>query len=205
MRQLAAYVVPMLICLLGACGSNSSGTRSESDPHGDTEADDTTSDGISEAEAGGGNHNSQQSSNDETSTESGAPNEGSDEPEPAHAEPPGDLECNPGERREAMAGEDGSECVCQDIGFWACYGVSDSRAIGGDATCKDHLSITQGDCVKSWGNCDDRHTYMVTCPRGVCLCIVDATIVGELEPGTECPQSIAEANRACGWNLDRDN
>lgn len=123
--------------------------------------------------------------------------------EPAPAQRPADAapQCVPGERRMGMTAAEGSSCICRDSGLWVCFGVSPERAIGGDASCRQQLEITQDACTMMWGACDDAHAYMVTCPRGVCLCIVDAVVVGELEPGTTCPADVQAANALCSWKL----
>lgn len=122
---------------------------------------------------------------------------------PALAHPPDSPTCVAGERRGPRSAEEGNVCVCQSGGFWSCYGVSDARAIGGTARCASSLNISQESCLKVWSQCEDGHTYMITCPNSMCVCIVDAIIVGQLEPGTACPSTLEEANTACGWQLRR--
>lgn len=135
----------------------------------------------------------------------GADNGG--QPEPlGTAAPDGSGECEVGTRRDAAAGEDGSHCVCSEFKVWHCFGVSPERQIGGRADCNTTLAFGQeSPCERTFSDCSDGRTYATKCydegDESVCLCIVNATPVGQLEPGIGCVASLEEANRLCSWSL----
>lgn len=121
-------------------------------------------------------------------------------PEPALAEG-GDPVCEPGDRRDSVEGDTGPRCVCLEQGFWGCFGVSPERQIGGSTTCSGSLNSLGEDCYWILSDCRDNRTYSVTCSQGNCFCVVNATVVGQLEPGLKCPGSLEEVNMLCSWAL----
>lgn len=137
---------------------------------------------------------------------------GDDAPEePQMALPPEGLnECEVGERRAALAGEDGSHCVCSEFKVWHCFGVSEERQIGGNATCKTSLAFGQtSPCERTYSDCSDSRTYSTKCygegDDSVCICVVNATPVGQLEPGIPCVADVTTANDLCSWSLELVN
>jgi hypothetical protein len=118
--------------------------------------------------------------------------------------------CEVGSRREAMSGEGGSHCVCSEFNVWHCFGVSPERQIGGSADCTTTLAFGQeSPCERTFSDCSDGRTYATKCydegDESVCICIVNATPVGQLEPGIGCVTHLAEANRLCSWSLTTKN
>lgn len=120
--------------------------------------------------------------------------------------PDGPGVCEVGARRDAVAGEDGSHCVCSEFKVWHCFGVSPERQIGGSADCKTILAFgQQSPCERTFSDCSDGRTYSTKCydegDESVCICIVNATPVGQLEPGIGCVATLADANRLCSWSI----
>lgn len=168
---------PGLVCFLGvtlaACGASSA------------EIDRVTDGEASSASAQGGDAD-----------------RGSQVPTAATVDPDPEPVCMPGETRAATPGEFAATCDCTDARQWYCYGVSAERQIGGTTKCNSRLrSGQQEPCSLTISDCQDSRTYAVMCNVG-CVCVVNATVVGELARDAECPASVEAVNHGCGWKLN---
>lgn len=116
-------------------------------------------------------------------------------------DPDAGPECVAGDTRAGTELDFAPECECTEDGFWDCFGVTPERQIGGDATCRNELRSGQEvPCSITVSECDDNRTYSIMC-NPVCVCVVNAIVVGELRVGMGCVHSIEAANAACSWNL----
>jgi len=114
------------------------------------------------------------------------------------------VRCEPGQRRDATPEEGAEYCICpEETRFWTCYGPNPELNRDTDVQCNSEFSLGSDaqSCTQNYSGCEDSRTYLVTCSRGFCYCIIDAEPVGELEPGSTCPETLAEANELCGWGL----
>jgi hypothetical protein len=111
-----------------------------------------------------------------------------------------------GAKRAASPSEMTQYCVCTLAGqvlLWRCYGPA-PNAPRPQATCKNLLSVSgtgNGSCFVSWSNCSDSKDYSISCVSGDCNCLVQAQPTAFLEPRDTCPESKADFNMLCGWNL----
>lgn len=120
---------------------------------------------------------------------------------------PGPACDTPGERRPAAPSEMAQYCICSPMGedllIWECYGPPPSAPTP-QATC-NYTTVQpgtgNGSCVVSWEHCSDGQVYSLSCIDSVCYCLVQGQVTVNLEPLQSCPESEADLNSLCGWNL----
>lgn len=117
------------------------------------------------------------------------------------------VRCTPGTRRDATPEEGAQYCICPpETEIWTCYGPNPALVRDANAHCKSAFSLGDSSegCTKTYSNCEDERSYLVSCTSSFCFCVIDAEPVAELEPGATCPGTLDEANQMCGWRLTGD-